>query len=36
LRRVIADHRAARGMVMAATHIDLGLDDVELLHLKLP
>jgi heme exporter protein A len=34
LQRVIADHRAARGMVMAATHIDLGLDDVELLHLK--
>ena len=34
LQRVIADHRAARGMVMAATHIELGLDDAELLRLK--
>jgi heme exporter protein A len=34
LQRAIADHRAARGMVMAATHIDLGLDDVEELQLN--
>ncbi len=34
LQRVIADHRAARGMVMAATHIELGLDDAELLEMK--
>ncbi len=34
LQRVISDHRAADGMVMAATHIELGLDDAEMLQLK--
>ena len=33
LQRVIAEHRAARGMVMAATHIELGLDDAEVLQM---
>ena len=36
LQRAIAAHRADKGMVMAATHIELGLDDVEILQLKLP
>ena len=35
LQRAIAAHRADKGMVMAATHIELGLDDVEILQLKL-
>ncbi|MDP6691100.1 MAG: heme ABC exporter ATP-binding protein CcmA [Alphaproteobacteria bacterium] len=34
LQRAIAAHRADGGMVMAATHIELGLDDVEFLQLK--
>ncbi len=34
LQRAIMDHRAEKGMVMAATHIELGLDDVEFLQLK--
>lgn len=34
LQRAIMDHRAGNGMVMAATHIELGLDDVEFLQLK--
>jgi ABC-type transport system involved in cytochrome c biogenesis ATPase subunit len=27
------DHREDKGMVMAATHIELGLDDVDILQL---
>ena len=34
LQRAIAAHRADNGMVMAATHIELGLDDAEILQLK--
>ncbi len=34
LQRAIAAHRADNGMVMAATHIELGLDDAEILRLK--
>jgi len=34
LQQAIMDHRADKGMVMAATHIELGLDDVEILQLK--
>jgi len=33
LQAVVAEHRAKGGMVMAATHIDLGLDDTVLLTL---
>lgn len=33
LQQVIARHRANRGMVIAATHIDLGLDDAAVLNL---
>ena len=33
LRRVITAHRARGGMVMLATHLDLGLDDAEVLTL---
>lgn len=33
LQRAIADHRADNGMVMAATHIELGLDDAQVLQL---
>lgn len=35
LQRAIAGHRAARGMVMAATHIELGLDDAVMMSLTL-
>ena len=34
LRKAIMCHRAVKGMVMAATHIELGLDDVDILQLK--
>jgi len=34
LQMAIMGHRAAKGMVMAATHIELGLDDVNILQLK--
>ncbi|MDA1099806.1 MAG: heme ABC exporter ATP-binding protein CcmA [Proteobacteria bacterium] len=34
LQQAIMEHRADQGMVMAATHIELGLDDVEFLQLK--
>jgi heme exporter protein A len=34
LQQAIMAHRADQGMVMAATHIELGLDDVEILQLK--
>jgi heme exporter protein A len=33
LQQAIMDHRAAKGMVMAATHIELGLDNVDILQL---
>lgn len=33
LRQVIAQHRAKGGMVMAAAHIDLGLDDAQVLEM---
>ena len=33
LQNVIADHRAAQGMVIATTHIELGLLDADLLQL---
>ena len=33
LQQAIMDHRADKGMVMAATHIELGLDDVDILQL---
>ena len=34
LQQAIMEHRATKGMVMAATHIELGLDDVEFLQMK--
>ena len=34
LQNVIADHRAAHGMVIAATHGELGLPETEILQLK--
>ena len=34
LQNVIADHRAAQGMVIATTHIELGLLDADLLQLN--
>ena len=34
LQNVIADHRAARGMVIAATHSELGLPETDILQLK--
>ena len=34
LQNVIADHRATQGMVIAATHIELGLLDADLLQLN--
>ena len=34
LQQAIATHQAKNGMVMAATHIELGLDDAEILQLK--
>ncbi len=34
LQRAIKSHRDADGIVMAATHIELGLDNVEILRLK--
>lgn len=36
LGRVIRDHRARGGMVMAATHLDLGLADASVLTLAVP
>jgi len=34
LQQAIAAHRAKNGMVMAATHIELGLDDAQILQLQ--
>ena len=36
LGRIVADHRARRGMVMVATHLDLGLEGADVLTLAQP
>ena len=36
LGRIIAEHRSRRGMVMVATHLDLGLEDADVLTLSQP